>query len=168
MLVIEWSCNICIIRVDLMITKDKNGYIWPRYPTYFQGLWEQDTEFGINLIPSSSPISESPYHCQDHFNEQSPFGITNVHVVFMDTMNNVLHSFLYKFVSLFIDDSLFYSNTEWEHTPFEAYFGDLQKEWCLCEVNKNVILASEVAFLGHVANQLGISIDPSKVSTTMD
>ena len=44
-----------------------------------------------------------------------PFGLTNVLVVFMCLMNNVMHKYLDKFVVVFIDDILIYSKYEEEH-----------------------------------------------------
>ena len=40
------------------------------------------------------------------------FGLTNTPTVFMCLMNNVLHKYLDKFVVVFIDDILSYSNTK--------------------------------------------------------
>jgi hypothetical protein len=43
------------------------------------------------------------------------FGLTNVPVVFMDTMNRVFHDYLDQFTVVFIDDILIYSGTSEEH-----------------------------------------------------
>ena len=44
-----------------------------------------------------------------------PFGLTNAPAVFMDLMNRVFHTFLDKFVIVFIDDILVYSPSEDVH-----------------------------------------------------
>ena len=43
------------------------------------------------------------------------FGLTNVPVVFMDTMNKVFHNYLDQFTIVFIDDILIYSKMLEEH-----------------------------------------------------
>jgi len=44
-----------------------------------------------------------------------PFGLSNALATFMCLMNNVLHSYLDKFMIIFIDDILIYPNNEEEH-----------------------------------------------------
>ncbi|GJZ31214.1 reverse transcriptase domain-containing protein [Tanacetum coccineum] len=68
-----------------------------------------------------------------------PFGLTNAPTVFMDLMNRVCKLYLDKFVIVFIDEIMIYSKMKEEH--------ELQ----------------EVHFLGHVVNQSGIHVDPSKI-----
>ncbi|GKB97101.1 putative nucleotidyltransferase, ribonuclease H [Tanacetum coccineum] len=65
-----------------------------------------------------------------------PFGLTNASAVFMDLMNRVCKPYLDKFVIVFIDDILVYSKSKDGH---------------------------EVQFLGHVVNQNGIHMDPTKI-----
>ncbi|GKF06118.1 putative reverse transcriptase domain-containing protein, partial [Tanacetum coccineum] len=66
------------------------------------------------------------------------FGLTNAPTVFMDLMNRVCKPYLDKFVIVFIDDILSYSKSKEEH--------------------------EEVQFLGHVINNHGIHVDPSKIA----
>ncbi|GKD93625.1 putative reverse transcriptase domain-containing protein [Tanacetum coccineum] len=65
-----------------------------------------------------------------------PFGLTNTPTVFMDLMNHVCKPYMDKFVIMFIDDILIYLKSKEEH---------------------------EVHFLGHVVNNNGIHVDPSKI-----
>ena len=44
-----------------------------------------------------------------------PFGLTNALVVFMSLMNGVFHTFIDKFVVVFLDNILIYSHDEKEH-----------------------------------------------------
>ena len=43
------------------------------------------------------------------------FGLTNAPTAFMDMMNRVFKDYLNKFVIVFIDEILVYSQTEMEH-----------------------------------------------------
>jgi hypothetical protein len=44
-----------------------------------------------------------------------PFGLSNELVVFMCLMNGVFREYLNKFVTVFLDDILIYSNSEEEY-----------------------------------------------------
>jgi hypothetical protein len=44
-----------------------------------------------------------------------PFGLTNVSAVFMDLMNRVFRPYLDKYMVVFIDDILVFSNSNLEH-----------------------------------------------------
>ena len=45
-----------------------------------------------------------------------PFGVTNAPATFMDLMNRVFKEYLDRFVIVFIDDILIYSETQEAHT----------------------------------------------------
>ena len=44
-----------------------------------------------------------------------PFGLTNALSAFMDLMHRVFQPYLDQFVVVFVDDTLIYSQSEWEH-----------------------------------------------------
>src|SRR3954462_13361361 len=93
-----------------------------------------------------------------------PFGVTNAPGVFMEYMNRIFHSYLDKFVVVFIDDIIIYSKSEEEHAEHLRVVLELLKEKKLyAKLSKCEFWLSEVSFLGHVISKDGIAVDPTKV-----
>nr|GEU49260.1 reverse transcriptase domain-containing protein [Tanacetum cinerariifolium] len=68
--------------------------------------------------------------CYGHYEFQvMPFGLTNASAIFMDLMNNVFKPYLDKFVIVFINDILIYSQSKKEHEEhLKAVLELLKKE----------------------------------------
>ncbi|GAU46655.1 hypothetical protein TSUD_281460 [Trifolium subterraneum] len=97
-----------------------------------------------------------------------PFGVTNAPGVFMEYMNRIFHSFLDKFVVVFIDDILVYSKSEEEHKEHLRIVLQVLKEKKLyAKLSKCEFWLEEVSFLGHVISSGGIAVDPAKVDAVM-
>ncbi|KAD6795677.1 hypothetical protein E3N88_06573 [Mikania micrantha] len=92
------------------------------------------------------------------------FGLTNAPAVFMDLMNRVCRPYLDKFVIVFIDDILIYSRSQHEHAQhLKLILELLAREKLYAKFSKCEFWLREVQFLGHVVNQNGIQVDPSKI-----
>ncbi|KAJ9536428.1 hypothetical protein OSB04_un000386 [Centaurea solstitialis] len=93
-----------------------------------------------------------------------PFGLTNAPAVFMDLMNRVCRPYLDKFVIVFIDDILIYSQSKEDHEHHLRLILELLKaEKLYAKFSKCEFWIREVHFLGHVVNKEGIHVDPAKV-----
>jgi hypothetical protein len=96
------------------------------------------------------------------------FGLTNAPTYFMEAMNSILHKYD-DFVMVFFDDILVFSKTKEDNEyHLSMVLETLRKNKFYAKLKKCEFWLSEVGFLGHVINQQGISVDPSKVSTVVE
>ncbi|GJT17778.1 putative reverse transcriptase domain-containing protein [Tanacetum coccineum] len=150
----DGSFRMCIDYSELNKLTVKNRYPLPRIDDLFDQLQGSNIYSKIDL--------RSGYHQQrvreqdipkmafrtryGHYEFQvMPFGLTNAPAVFMDLMNRVCKPYLDKFVIVFIDDILIYSNDKKEHEEhLEEILELLKKE------------------------KLGIHVDPAKIESIKD
>jgi hypothetical protein len=97
------------------------------------------------------------------------FGLTNAPAYFMYLMNTVFMPELDKFVVVFIDDILVYSENEKDHEEHLRIVLTRLRDYKLyAKFSKCEFWLKKVPFLGHILSENGVLVDPSKVQEVMD
>jgi len=97
------------------------------------------------------------------------FGLTNAPAHFMYLINLVFLPELDKFVVVFIDDILVYSeNVEDHEEHLRVVLTRLREHKLYAKFSKCEFWLKKVPFHGHVLSEDGISVDPGKVQEVMD
>jgi hypothetical protein len=97
------------------------------------------------------------------------FGLTDAPAYFMYLMNSVFMDYLDKFVVVFIDDILIYSQNEQEHDePLRKVLQRLRDCQLYAKLSKCEFWIVEVLFLGHIIKQEGLTVDLKKVAAILD
>ena len=92
------------------------------------------------------------------------FGLYNAPASFQDMINQVLRELLDEGVIVYIDDILFYSETEEEYIRLVSKVLEKLKKANLCmAINKSCFHVKEVDYLGYVISNKGISLSPEKI-----
>ncbi|GJX64110.1 transposon ty3-G gag-pol polyprotein [Tanacetum coccineum] len=93
-----------------------------------------------------------------------PFGLTNAPSTFQSLMNEVFSEYLRRFVLVFFDDILIYSQAMEDHTLHLRTMLDIMRHHKLyANRSKYVFGTDKVEYLGHVIFAKGVATDPSKV-----
>ncbi|KAJ9544459.1 hypothetical protein OSB04_024166 [Centaurea solstitialis] len=162
----------CIDYIELNKITIKNRYPLPRIDdlfdqrqgaTYFSKI---DLRSGYHQMRvREEDIAKTTFRTRYGHYEflVMPFGLTNAPAVFMDLMNRVCRLYLDKFVIVFIDDILIYSQSKEDHEHHLRLILELLKaEKLYAKFSKCEFWIREVHFLGHVVNK-GVHVDPAKI-----
>ncbi|KAJ9545268.1 hypothetical protein OSB04_024975 [Centaurea solstitialis] len=169
----DGSLRMCIDYRELNKLTIKNRYPLPRIDDLFDQL--QGASF-FSKIDLRSDYYQVRVHEEDvpkmvfrtrygHYEFMvMPFGLTNSPAVFMDLMNRICRPYLDKFVIVFIDDILIYSQSREEHEQHLKVVLELLRDQKLyAKFSKCEFWIREVHFLGHVVREEGILVDPTKI-----
>jgi len=95
-----------------------------------------------------------------------PFGLTNAPANFQSIMHYIFAALLRRCVLVFMDDILVYSKTLDEHLEhLRQVFFILKQHKFLVKKSKCEFAKSELEYLGHRISAVGVTTEPSKVST---
>src|SRR6187551_768260 len=87
----------------------------------------------------------------------------------MNMMNKVFMEELDKFVVVFIDDILIYSETVEEHEEYlRIVLEKLRQHKLFGKFSKCEFWLEKVAFLGHVLTAEGVAVDPEKIEVVSE
>jgi hypothetical protein len=95
-----------------------------------------------------------------------PFGLSNAPVIFMCLMNGVFREYLDKFVIVFLDDILIYSNSEEYHEHhLRMVLQVLRENQLYAKLSKCSFYQKQIHYLGHIISKDGIAVDPEKIES---
>ncbi|XP_048228253.1 uncharacterized protein LOC125369527 [Ricinus communis] len=98
-----------------------------------------------------------------------PFELKNAPAAFMSLMNEIFQRYLDRFVIVFIDDILIYSETREQHEEhLRIVLQILIEKQLYAKSNKYEFWLEEIAFLGHIVFKNGVQPDSSKIAAVKE
>ncbi len=97
-----------------------------------------------------------------------PFGLANSPSVFQSFMNDIFRDMLDRWVIVYIDDILIYSNTREEHIHHvRSVLKRLMQYQLYAKAEKCEFHQTSISFLGYIISQEGVAMDERKVEAVL-
>ena len=168
----DGAMRLCVDYRALNRLTVKNSYPLPRIDDildqlstakYYTKIDLRSGYHQIRLDEESIPLTAFRTR-YGHFEFQVlPFGLTNAPATFMSLMNQIFSEHLDKFVIVYLDDILIYSDTWEEHLRhIKKTLQILREQKLYAKVSKCCFGAQEVDYLGFILRPSGVAIDPHK------
>jgi hypothetical protein len=149
-------------RID-EILENLNGAKWFSTFDLASGFWQ------IEMNPKDREKTAFVIKGGHYEFNVMPFGLCNAPATFQKTMNKVLEEYIDRFVAVFIDDIIVYSNSFEEHCGhLQMLFYKLRKANLALNKEKCEMFKRELRFLGHKINEYGILPDPQKIEKVQE
>ncbi len=98
-----------------------------------------------------------------------PFGLSNSPAVFQALVNDVLQDMVDRFVFVYLDDILIFSQNKRDHVQHVRRMLQRLLENCLfAKLEKCELNVRSIPFLGFILSPEGIRMDPAKVEAVAD
>ncbi|WVZ16528.1 hypothetical protein V8G54_009510 [Vigna mungo] len=118
----------------------------------------------IRLQPSDIPKTALRTHDGHYEYCVMPFGLCNAPTTFQSTMNDIFRLLLRRTVIVFFDDILVFSADFDQHlTHLHQVFEILASNSFFLQPYKCSFFQTQIAYLGHIVSNGGVSPDPGKI-----
>jgi hypothetical protein len=168
----------CVDYRPLNAVTVKNKYPLPHINILFDQLSKAkvfskiDLRYGYHQIKiHPEDVSKTAFSTRYDLYEYlvMSFGLTNAPAHFVYLMNLVFMLKLNKFMVVFIDDILVYSENKEDHVEhLRIVLTRLREHQLYAKFSKCEFWLREVPFLGHMLSDGGIMVDPTEVQEALD